>query len=85
MRAILVREPGDEAVLILGDAPSPALGPADVRIRVARHGRQPRRPAAAPGHVPAAPGRLADPRPRVRRRGGRDRARRRGASAPASA
>jgi putative PIG3 family NAD(P)H quinone oxidoreductase len=34
MRAILVREPGDEPVLTLGEAPSPALGPADVRIRV---------------------------------------------------
>ncbi len=34
MRAILVREPGDETVLVLGSAPSPTLGPADVRIRV---------------------------------------------------
>jgi putative PIG3 family NAD(P)H quinone oxidoreductase len=34
MRAILVREPGDESVLQLGEAPPPALGPADVRIRV---------------------------------------------------
>jgi len=34
MRAILVREPGDERVLILGDAPSPTAGPADLRIRV---------------------------------------------------
>jgi putative PIG3 family NAD(P)H quinone oxidoreductase len=34
MRAILVREPGDESVLTLGDAPSPPLQPADVRIRV---------------------------------------------------
>ena len=34
MRAILVREPGDERVLIVGDAPRPPLGPADVRIRV---------------------------------------------------
>ena len=34
MRAILVREPGDEAVLVLGDAPPPVLEPADVRIRV---------------------------------------------------
>jgi putative PIG3 family NAD(P)H quinone oxidoreductase len=34
MRAILCREPGDESVLYLGDAPRPALGPADVRIRV---------------------------------------------------
>jgi len=34
MRAILVREPGDERVLMLGDAPAPPLGPTDVRIRV---------------------------------------------------
>ncbi len=34
MQAILVREPGDETVLVLGDAPAPALDPADVRIRV---------------------------------------------------
>src|SRR5438552_205243 len=34
MRAILVREPGDERVLVLGEAPSPSLGETDVRIRV---------------------------------------------------
>jgi putative PIG3 family NAD(P)H quinone oxidoreductase len=34
MRAILVREPGDESVLVLGEAPSPPLGAADLRIRV---------------------------------------------------
>ena len=34
MRAIVVREPGDERVLVVGDAPRPPLGPADVRIRV---------------------------------------------------
>jgi putative PIG3 family NAD(P)H quinone oxidoreductase len=34
MRAILVREPGDESVLTLGEAPAPVLGPADLRIRV---------------------------------------------------
>lgn len=34
MRAIVVREPGDESVLQMGDVPAPALGPADVRIRV---------------------------------------------------
>jgi putative PIG3 family NAD(P)H quinone oxidoreductase len=34
MRAIVVREPGGEDVLQLGDAPAPSLGPADVRIRV---------------------------------------------------
>jgi len=34
MRAILIREPGDESVLTLGEAPEPAMGPADARIRV---------------------------------------------------
>src|SRR5581483_3351360 len=34
MRAILIREPGDESVLALGDAPAPSLGATDVRIRV---------------------------------------------------
>ena len=34
MRAILIREPGDESVLVPGDAPRPPLGPADIRIRV---------------------------------------------------
>src|ERR1044071_2949902 len=34
MRAIVIREPGDENVLAMGDAPSPPLGPADVRIKV---------------------------------------------------
>jgi putative PIG3 family NAD(P)H quinone oxidoreductase len=34
MRAILCREPGGETVLHEGEAPSPVLGPADVRIRV---------------------------------------------------
>lgn len=34
MRAIVFDHPGDESVLHLGDVPSPALGPNDVRIRV---------------------------------------------------
>ena len=34
MRAILIRQPGAEDVLTLGEAPSPPLGPADVRILV---------------------------------------------------
>jgi putative PIG3 family NAD(P)H quinone oxidoreductase len=34
MRAIVVREPGAEDVLVPGDVPRPTLGPADVRIRV---------------------------------------------------
>jgi putative PIG3 family NAD(P)H quinone oxidoreductase len=34
MRAIVIREPGDESVLQLGEVPAPPLGPADLRIRV---------------------------------------------------
>ena len=34
MRAIVFDAPGDEAVLRLGDVPSPSLGPGDLRIRV---------------------------------------------------
>lgn len=34
MRAIVIREPGDESVLLLGDVPAPPLGPGDIRIRV---------------------------------------------------
>ena len=34
MRAIVIREPGDESVLQMGEAPSPDLGPADLRIHV---------------------------------------------------
>jgi putative PIG3 family NAD(P)H quinone oxidoreductase len=34
MRAIVIREPGDEDVLVMGAVPSPPLCPADVRIRV---------------------------------------------------
>jgi putative PIG3 family NAD(P)H quinone oxidoreductase len=34
MRAILVREPGDESMLQMGEAPAPLLGAADLRIRV---------------------------------------------------
>lgn len=34
MRAVIFDQPGDESVLRLGEAPAPALGPGDVRIRV---------------------------------------------------
>src|SRR5262249_1018984 len=34
VRAILIREPGDERTLVLGEAPAPVVGPADIRIRV---------------------------------------------------
>ncbi len=82
MRAILVREPGDESVLGLGDAPragARALGrshpdPGD--------GAQPGRPDAAPGALSAAARCHAHPRDGVRRRGRRGRAR--GARLPAS-
>jgi len=59
MRAILVREPGDEDVLVLGEAPSPPLGSEDLRLRVAatavnradllqRQGLYPPPPGASP-------------------------------------
>jgi putative PIG3 family NAD(P)H quinone oxidoreductase len=34
MRAIVFDQPGDESVLHIGEAPAPALGPEDLRIRV---------------------------------------------------
>jgi len=34
MQAIVIREPGDEDVMQLGEVPEPALGPEDVRIAV---------------------------------------------------
>jgi NADPH:quinone reductase-like Zn-dependent oxidoreductase len=55
MRAIVVPGPGDESVLQIGDVPRPALGPADVRIRVSACGITARSPPA-PGPVPAAAG-----------------------------
>jgi len=59
MRAIVIEKPGDESVLQLGEAPSPALGPDDLRIRVAacavnradllqRQGMYPPPPGASP-------------------------------------
>ena len=38
MRAVLVKEPGDETALRIGDAPAPSLGSGDLRIRVAAAG-----------------------------------------------
>jgi len=35
MKAIVIAEPGDESVMRVGEAPEPALGPGDLRIRVA--------------------------------------------------
>ena len=34
MRAVTIREPGDESVLAIGEVPAPVLGPHEVRIRV---------------------------------------------------
>jgi putative PIG3 family NAD(P)H quinone oxidoreductase len=59
MRAIVIEKPGDESVLRLGDAPAPALGPEELRIRVAacavnradllqRQGLYPPPPGASP-------------------------------------
>jgi putative PIG3 family NAD(P)H quinone oxidoreductase len=59
MRAIVIEKPGDESVLQLGEAPSPVLGPDDLRIRVAacavnradllqRQGMYPPPPGASP-------------------------------------
>jgi putative PIG3 family NAD(P)H quinone oxidoreductase len=59
MRAVVIREPGDESVLAIGDVPRPGLGPADVRIRIAatavnradllqRQGLYPPPPGASP-------------------------------------
>jgi putative PIG3 family NAD(P)H quinone oxidoreductase len=59
MRAIVIEKPGDESVLQLGEVPSPALGPDDLRIRVAacavnradllqRQGMYPPPPGASP-------------------------------------
>jgi putative PIG3 family NAD(P)H quinone oxidoreductase len=59
MRAIVIDQPGDETVLRLGEAPAPALGPGELRIRVAatavnradllqRQGLYPPPPGASP-------------------------------------
>jgi len=57
MKAIVYDNPGDEDVLHLGQAPDPGPPPAGhVRIAVRTAGLIPRRPAAAPGQVPAAAG-----------------------------
>ena len=34
MQAIVIREPGDEDVMQIGEAPDPVAGPEDVTIRV---------------------------------------------------
>jgi len=59
MRAIVFDEPGDESVLHIGSVPAPALGPRDLRLRVAatavnradlmqRRGLYPPPPGASP-------------------------------------
>ncbi|HJQ85171.1 MAG TPA: alcohol dehydrogenase catalytic domain-containing protein, partial [Candidatus Binatia bacterium] len=77
MRAIIVREPGDETVLVLADVPPPPLGEEDVRIRVAatavnradllqRQGLYPPPPGASPILGLECAGRVAEVGPRVR-------------------
>lgn len=59
MRAVLTDRPGDESVLRIGEAPAPALGPGELRLRVAatavnradllqRQGLYPPPPGASP-------------------------------------
>jgi putative PIG3 family NAD(P)H quinone oxidoreductase len=59
MKAVLFDQPGDESVLYVGEIPPPALGPGDLRIRVAgagvnradllqRRGMYPPPPGASP-------------------------------------
>src|SRR5688572_27593575 len=59
MRAVVFDEPGDESVLRVGEVEAPALGPGDLRIRVAgagvnradllqRRGMYPPPPGASP-------------------------------------
>jgi len=77
MRAILVREPGDEHVLVIGEAPSPPLGEADLRIRVRaaavnradllqRQGLYPPPPGASPVLGLECAGEVAELGPAVR-------------------
>jgi putative PIG3 family NAD(P)H quinone oxidoreductase len=56
MRAILIREPGGEDVLTLGEAPAPRLGPADVRIRVTATAVNRADLMQRQGHYPPPPG-----------------------------
>ncbi|MFI5321509.1 MAG: alcohol dehydrogenase catalytic domain-containing protein, partial [Myxococcota bacterium] len=59
MRAIVIEKPGDETVMQLGEAPVPAMGPDELRVRVAacavnradllqRQGLYPPPPGASP-------------------------------------
>ncbi len=77
MRAILIREPGDEGVLIPGEAPSPPLGDAELRIRVRatavnradllqRQGLYPPPPGASPVLGLECAGEVAEVGPQVR-------------------
>src|SRR2546428_13631083 len=78
MRAIVIREPGDESVLQMGEAPSPALGPADLRIRVRttavnradllqRQGLYPPPPGVSPILGPECAGEVLEVGPEARR------------------
>ena len=78
MKAITIPEPGDADALVLADVPAPEPGPGEVLVDRRRRRGQPRRPAAAPGLLRPAAGRLAVPRPGVQRHGRRRRRRGRG-------
>jgi putative PIG3 family NAD(P)H quinone oxidoreductase len=56
MRAILIREPGGEDVLVIGDTPAPTLGPADVRIQVRATAVNRADLLQRQGHYPPPPG-----------------------------
>src|SRR6267142_6688406 len=56
MRAIVIREPGDESVLQMGEAPEPELGPADLRIRVRTTAVNRADLLQREGHYPPPPG-----------------------------
>ena len=67
MHAITVREPGGPEVLEWTEVPDPVAGPGEVLVDVVASRGQPGRPAAAPGPLPAAAGRVGDHRAGVLR------------------
>ena len=56
MKAIVIREPGDETVLGLGEVPAPELPAGALRIRVAAAGVNRADLMQRQGHYPAPPG-----------------------------
>src|SRR6185436_17824436 len=56
MRAIVFDHPGDESVLHLGEAPSPPLGPDDLRLAVRAAGVKRADLLQRQGHYPPPPG-----------------------------